>query len=183
MDTPLTPLEQFDIALDKQDALLKILRADLHDFLDIESDSQSWRRNYIRVSASFIEGYIHSLKELCTMSFQYTPPTKISSKENKALHNEKGLDATERVKLTLRAAYKLYELQPVPDFYGPEWERAHRVINQRNLIIHPKGPDDLDIPDHLWSELDDGITWIITQLCNFNSALVNKYGSEGKEEL
>ncbi|MCW5574810.1 MAG: hypothetical protein KIT13_01830 [Burkholderiales bacterium] len=164
-----------DTAFDNYFALSEILRQDLTTLLDGESDSQQWRRNYIRVSASLIEGYVHCLRDMCAVSFACTAPN-ISAKEVEAIQSERNFDANERLKLTLRAAYKLFELSPPPDFGGSEWLRAQRVLTKRHLLMHPKTPADLEIPDALWLELREDVTWLIEQLFNFISTLQKKYG-------
>ncbi|WP_374339557.1 hypothetical protein [Methyloversatilis sp.] len=164
-----------DAALDNYFALSDILREDLSALLDSESESQHWRRNYIRVAASLIEGYAHCLRDMCAVSFECVAPS-ISAKEAEVIQSERNFNANERLKLTLRVAYKLFELAPAPNFGGPEWPRAQRILEKRHLLMHPKTPDDLEVPDALWSELRDDVTWVVEQLFNFISALQKKHG-------
>lgn len=165
-----------DAAFDNYFALSKVLQDDLGVMLDIESDSQHWRRNYIRVSASLIEGYAHCLREMCAVSFECVAP-EIGKKEADVLRSERSYDANERIKVTLRVAYKLFELQPAPNFGGSEWPRAQRVLEKRHLLMHPKNPADLEVPDYLWNELRGDVTWLIEQLFNFIAALQEKHGA------
>ena len=165
-----------DAAFDNYFALSEVLRDDLGVMLDKESDSQHWRRNYIRVSASLIEGYAHCLREMCAVSFECVAP-EIGKKEADVLRSEQSYDANERIKVTLRVAYKLFELQPAPNFGGSEWPRAQRVLEKRHLLMHPKNPADLEVPDYLWNELRGDVTWLIEQLFNFIAALQEKHGA------
>ena len=165
-----------DSAFDNYFALSDILCEDLAALLDGETNSQQWRRNYIRVSISLIEGYAHCLREICAVSLECVAPA-ISQKETEVLRSERSYDANERFKLTLRVAYKLFELQPVPNFGGVEWPRAQRVLAKRHLIMHPKTPADLKIPDGLWNELREDVAWLIEQLFNFIAALQKKHSS------
>ncbi|MBU0602970.1 MAG: hypothetical protein KKD25_11300 [Gammaproteobacteria bacterium] len=176
MSTSITPQERMDAAFDNYLALSDLLREDLLALLESESKSLHWRRNFIRVSAALIEGHAHCLREMCAVSFECVAPD-ISSKETKVLRSEKSFDADERIKLTLRAAYKLFGLQPAPNFGGPEWPRAKRVLKKRHLLMHPKTPSDLDIPDELWNELRADVIWLLEQLFNFISALQTKHGA------
>lgn len=162
-------------AFDNYFALSDVLRADLLALLETESDSQHWRRNYVRVSASLIEGHAHGLREMCAVSFECVAP-EISEKEAEVVRSERSFNANERIKLTLRVAYKLFELQPAPNFGGHEWPRAQRIIEKRHLLMHPKTPADLKIPDDLWLELRDDVTWLVEQLFNFIAALQAKHG-------
>lgn len=170
----MTPQERMDEAVDNYFALSNELRGDLIALLDSESDSQHWRRNYVRVSASLIEGYAHCFREMCAVSLECISH-ELSSKEELVLISEKRLSANERIKRTLRVAYKLFELQPAPNFGGPEWRRAQRVLEKRHLLMHPKTLNDLYVSDKLWSELRDDVTWLIEQLFSFVAALQAKH--------
>ena len=175
MNTPLSAQVRMDAAFDNYFALSDILREDLSALLDSEIDSQHWRRNFVRVSASLIEGYAHCLREMCAVSFECVAPA-ISQKETEVLRSERSFDANERIKLTLRVAYKLFELQPAPNFGGSEWPRAQRVLAKRHLLMHPKSPADLEISDDLWNELREDVAWLVEQLFNFVAALQKKHG-------
>lgn len=159
-----------DAAFENYFALSYLLRDDLVALLETESESQHWRRNYIRVSASLVEGYAHCLREMCAVSFECVAPS-ISKREAEVIGCERSFDANERIKLTLRVAYKIFELQTAPNFGGPEWLRARRVLEKRHLLMHPKTPADLEIPDCLWDELRGDVTWLVEQLFNFVAAL------------
>ena len=171
-----TPQERMDAAFDNYFALSEILREDLLALLETESESQHWRRNYVRVSASLIEGYANSLREMCAISFECVA-SEINAKEAEVIRAERSFSANERIKLTLRAAYKLFDLQPAPNFGGQEWPRAQRVLEKRHLLMHPKTPSDLEVPDGLWVELRDDVTWLVEQLFNFVAALQAKHGA------
>lgn len=165
-----------DAAFNNYFVLSDILREDLDELLKSESESQQWRRNYIRVSASLIEGHANCLREMCAISFECVATT-ICGNEAEVLKSERSFGANERIKFILRAAYKLFELQPAPDFGGTEWSRAKRVLKKRHLLMHPKKPVDLEIPESLWNELRNGITWLIEQLFNFTAMLQKKHSA------
>ena len=107
-----------EAAFDNYCALSDVLREDLLALLETESDSQHWRRNYVRVSASLIEGNAHCLREMCAVSFECVAP-EISEKEAEVVRSDRNFNANERIKLTLRAAYKLFELKPAPNLKSP----------------------------------------------------------------
>lgn len=174
MNTAFTPQEKMDAAFDNYFQLSNILLADMNALLDGENDSQHWRRNFIRASASLIEGYAHCLREMCAVSFECVAP-EIGKKESEVLRSERSFDANERIKLTLRVAYKLFELEPAPNFGGNEWPRAQRVLTKRHLLMHPKIPADLDVPDDIWNEMRDDFAWLMEQLFNFFSLLQQKH--------
>jgi len=165
-----------DAAFENYLALSNVLREDLEVLLDSETDSQPWRRNFIRACAAIIEGHVHCLRELCAVSFECVAP-EISGKEAEVIRSEQNFGASDRIKLTLRAAYKLFELQPAPNFGGPEWPRAQRILKKRHGLMHPKAPEDLEVSDALWSELKEDVAWLVLQLFNFMSDLQAKHSS------
>ena len=57
-----SPQKQMTIALDNYLDLSSVLQADMSALLDCETGTQHWRRNFIRVSASLIEGYAHCIR-------------------------------------------------------------------------------------------------------------------------
>lgn len=179
MNTSLAPQARMYAAFDNYFALSNVLLSDLVALLDSESASQHWRRNYIRVCASLVEGYAHCLREMCVVSFEYSAP-EISKKEIKALQEERNFSASERIKLTLSAAYKLFELQPSPNFGGPEWPRAQRVLAKRHLLMHPKSPADLEVSEELWGELREDTDWLVEQFFNFMSAFQSKHATHAE---
>jgi len=167
--------ERMDAAFDNYFALSKVLQDDLLALLESETNSQHWRRNYIRVSVSLIEGYAHCLRDMCIISLDCVAP-QISSDETKVLKSEGMFSTNDRIKLTLRVAYKLFELEPAPNFGGAEWASARYALDKRSLLMHPKTPIDMEISDKCWADLDGSTTWLIKQLFNFASLLQKKYG-------
>ncbi len=165
-----------DSAFDNYLILSKELRNDLLALLESESGSQHWRRNFVRVSASLIEGHAQCLRDMCTVSFDCISPP-ITANESNVLKSEDSFSTSERIKYTLRAAYKLFEINPVPNFGGAEWSKAQRMMLKRHSLMHPKTLTDLEISDELWIELHDGATWLIEQMLNIPSLLQKKYGS------
>ncbi len=166
-----------DAAFDNYLELSKVLQADMNVLLDGENDTQHWRRNFIRASAALIEGYAHCLREMCAVSFECVAP-EIAQKEAEVLRSEKGVDAGDRIKLTLRVAYRLFELLPAPDFGGNEWPKAQAVLRKRHLLMHPKTAKDLEVPDDRWKEIREDVVWIVEQLFNFFSLLQQKHGGK-----
>ena len=115
MSKEISPQQRMDAAFGNYFKLSKALQADMNALLDGKNDTQQWRRNFIRASAPLIEGYAHCLRDMCAVSFECVAP-EITDKEAEVLRSEKGFDANDRIKFTLRAAYKLFELAPAPDF-------------------------------------------------------------------
>ena len=174
MSSQLSPQEKMDAAFNNYLLLSKVLYADMTVLLDIESNAQHWRRNFIRSSAALIEGEAHCLREMCALSFECAAP-EIATKEADVLQSEEDFGAEDRIKLTLRAAYKLFELAPSPNFGGNEWPKAQKVLRKRHLLMHPKTPIDLEVPDDLWNEIRHDVTWLMEQFRNFLSLLQQKH--------
>lgn len=173
----LTPQQKMDAAFVNYFALSEILRDDLNTLLNEENNTQYWRRNFIRVSVSLIEGYTHCLKDFCSISLECKAP-EINIKETKALQFERKYGVCERIKYTLSGAYKLFQLESAPNFGDNKWTRAKRVLEKRHFLMHPRTPEDLAIRDDLWDEIRSDITWILEQFFNFFSLLRQKYDGQ-----
>lgn len=170
----MSPQEKMDSAFDNYLELSKILQEDINTILDSEVSSQYSRRNFLRTSSALIEGYTHCFRDMCAVSFECSAP-EISEKEAKALKLEKEFSAADRIKFTLRAAHKIFEVEPAPDFTKGEWENVRKVFEKRGSLMHPKTRSDLEISDNLWEEIYKGVTWIFEQLFNFILLLVKTH--------
>lgn len=173
--------QRMDTAFDNYLQLSRILEADMTALLDSECEDQHWRRNFIRSAAALIEGHAYCLREMCAVSFECVAP-ELTKKEEDVLRAEEPFGAAERMKLTLRAAYKLFELTPAPNFGGNEWPKAQRVLAKRHLLMHPKTPADLAVSDSSWNDIRTDITWLIEQFFNFLSPLQEKHRATPQED-
>ncbi len=156
-------------ALDNYLALSYLLSEDFDKFLDTENDSQGWRRNYIRIVVALIEGYSHCFSEMAVLGLECSHPD-LSNKERKALESGFGFSASERVKYTLKATYKMFDLSPVPEFGSEDWEKALVVFDKRHSITHPKVPGDLEITDQSWDSIRKASNWLMK--CHFDVAKI-----------
>jgi hypothetical protein len=170
-----SPHERLGKALDDYFALSRILQTDMVVLRDSENETQPGRRNFIRAGAALIEGYAHSLREMCLVSFECSNVPAITAKEGKVIQSEKECDVIDRIKFTLRVAYKLFELSPAPNFGNREWLNAQLFLNKRNRLMHPKTSADLEVADASWNEMHGGAVWLMEQLFNFFSLLHEKH--------
>lgn len=166
--------QRMDTAFDNYLKLTRVLEADMTALIDGECEDQHWRRNFIRSAAALVEGHAHCLREMCAVSFECVAP-ELTKKEADVLRSEESFSAAERMKLTLRAAYTLFELAPAPNFGGNEWPKAQRVLSKRHLLMHPKTPADLEVSDSLWNDIRTDIAWLMEQFFNFLSQLQEKH--------
>ena len=166
---------QLNAAFENYLKLTVLLDEDMKSMLSAESTSQQWRRNFVRASAALMEGHAHCLREMCLVGLRCSAP-RLTKKERSAITDERGFDANNRLKLTLRVAYKLFSLQPAPDFGGAEWVRAQRVLRKRHRLMHPKRPRDLGMSDRTWSEMRRDIAWLMKQFFDFLFLGQQKYG-------
>ena len=173
--------QRMDAAFDNYIQLTRILEADMTALLDGECEDQHWRRNFIRSSAALVEGHAYCLREMCAVSFECVAPD-LAKKEASVLRSEESFSADERMKLTLRAAYTLFELAPAPNFGGNEWSKAQRVLSKRHLLMHPKTPADLELSDSLWNDIRTDIAWLMEQFFNFLSLLQEKHEATSQAE-
>lgn len=167
---------QMDDAFDNYFALSEVLREDLSALLGAELDSQASQRNFIRAAAAMIEGYTHCIRKMCLVGLQCDAPT-LTAKEVAALKSERGVDTNDRYKLTVRAAYRMFALSPLPDFGGKQWACAQEVLNKRHLLMHPKVPSDLAIANSSWPAIKDDVAWLMQQLFEFFALLQKKHAS------
>lgn len=165
---------QMDSAFDNYFSLSEVLREDLNVLLDSELDSATSRRNFIRASAAMIEGYAHCIREMCLIGLQCDTPD-ITNKEAAAIRSERDFNTTDRFKLTVRAAFKIFELSPLPDFGGARWARAQEVLKKRHMLMHPKEPGDLQIESSSWIGVSDDVAWLMQQLFAFFELLQEKH--------
>jgi hypothetical protein len=167
---------ELDSAFSNYLKLTATLRGDMDAMLDEEHVSLHWRRNFVRASAALLEGHAHCLRRMCAVGMSIDA-SAFSKKERQAITNEGGISANERLKWTLRAAYKLFSLQPLPRFDGAEWRNAQKVMLKRHKLMHPQRPSDLGIADSTWRALRRGIVWLMKQFFDFLSLSQAKYGN------
>lgn len=163
-----------DAAFDNYFALSELLIGDLSALLQTENGNQHWRCNFIRASAALVEGYAHCLREMCAVSFE-CEAEKLTKKEAAVLQSEEKFPANERVRLTLRAAYKLFQIGPVPNFGGQEWPGARRIFLKRHSLMHPTTPSDLAVDDEMWVEMREDVGWLLKQFMEFFALVHEKY--------
>lgn len=167
--------ERMDTAFENYLMLSNMLLSDLKALLDSECENQHWRRNFIRTIAPIVEGYAHCLREMCSIGLECVAQ-KLPSKEKEVLLNERGFNASDRIRLTLRAAYRLFELSPSPDFRSKEWQQAKLVFEKRDALMHPKTASDLEVSDGPWRSMREDVAWLIGQFDNFQELAHKKYG-------
>ncbi|MFH1777949.1 MAG: hypothetical protein ABH952_10380 [Candidatus Omnitrophota bacterium] len=170
--------EQFIEAFNNFMALGEVLAADLVKLSESEDDSAYWRRNYIRVVASLLEGYSHCFREMAAIGFKCTSPS-LSKKEQAALLTDFGYATSNRIKLSLRAFYKMFEFSPVPDFSGKEWKEVMTFFEKRNVLMHPKSSDDLKFTEKSWAEMRKGSNWLIKKHFDVLKIISEKYIKKG----
>ena len=157
---------ELDAALSNYIDLTGVLCDDLNELLADERASQNWRRNFVRTSAALFEGHAHCLRRMCAVGLSIDA-SPFSKKEIQAITNEGRISANERLKLTLRAAYKLFRLGPSPCFDDANWSNAQKVMLKRHKLMHPQRRSDLGIGNSTWRALRRGITWLTKQFFDF----------------
>jgi len=168
--------QRLDAAFAKYFAMSNMLQADVEALLEDTRDTQSSRRNFIRAVAPLMEGYAHCFRDMCQVGLE-TGAGSLTSKEVKVLKAERSFDSAERVKLTLRAAYKMFQLPSVPDFASEGWKHAQRFIEKRDKVMHPKSVEDLEVPEAQWSDIHAGVVWLFEQLFGFMGQLARVHGT------
>ena len=176
MQTQAQLQRRLDAAFGNYLQLTDALRDDLTQMLASESAAQHWRRNFVRASVAMLEGHAYSLRQICAVALRcHAPP--ISAKERRAIRDDSGFDANNRLKLTLRAAYKLHSLSPLPQFGGSEWRQAQKLMKKRHRLMHPTSPRDLGMADSTWRDYKRSIIWLSEQFSDFLKLLARKHDS------
>lgn len=168
--------KQMDDAFDNYFAVSEALKADVTALLREDLLDQSPRRNFIRAAAALMEGYAHCFRCLCQVGIA-SGPGQLSKKEFQVLRNEKDFSSSQRLKLTLRATYKLFELSSAPDFGDSSWENTQLLLDKRDKVMHPKSAKDIEVSDELWILIHEGAVWGFTQLFGFIEKLAREHGT------
>jgi hypothetical protein len=110
------------------------LKADIRALLDEERRDQYWRRNFIRSSGPFFEGYAYCLREMCAVRLECNHPPELTEKDSRVLQSERDFSTPDRIKLTLKMAYsyKFFDLKPAPNFGCEEWQKCKNVFTKRD---------------------------------------------------
>jgi len=166
--------KQFNNAFGNYLDMSDILREDISMLLDIDDDSVAWRRNFIRASFPLIEGFCHCYREMCTVAL-HTDALSLTENEEKVIKDERSFSFSDRYKYTLRAAYKLFEIQPLPDFGLEWWPKAQSAMNRRDRIMHPKTLEDLHMSESEWSEIHEGLRKTVSELFKFPEHVLRKH--------
>lgn len=174
MNDEISPQTKLGCAFDNYFSLSDILKADIRALLDEERNDQYWRRNFIRSSGPFFEGYAHCLRDMCTIRLECSPAPKLTKRESDVLQSERRCSAPDRIKHALKLAYRIFELAPAPNFSCKKWQSAKKVFTKRDGLMHPKSPSDLEVTDDSWGECHEGVTWLMEQFF-IDSLLQQKY--------
>ncbi|MEO0435722.1 MAG: hypothetical protein AAF098_02300 [Pseudomonadota bacterium] len=166
--------QRLNEALDDYFDLSATLNTDLNALLSQSLNSAPSRRNFVRVTMALLEGYGHSFRRICAVGLE-SELQELSRKEILILRKDRSFAVNERLKHTLLAAYKLFDLDMEPSFEGKQWFQALRLMKKRDQIVNAKLLIDLDVPEEKWQQLYDGTLWLIGLFTNFVTALEAKY--------
>lgn len=167
---------KMDQAFDNYLSLSNELLMDGEYILRIESEDISWKRHFIRIVVSIIEGYSHCFRNITVIGVELGEGN-LTKKEIDVLHNEEKYGLCERVKLTLKGIYKMNDISPLPDFGTEEWRRAMVALEKRNSLTHPKAISDLELTDNSWNNIRIGLTWLFEQHANLMKSIYEKHNA------
>ena len=152
--------EKMNAVFDNYLKLSDMLTADGMALLELDDNNDSWRRNFIRACSALLEGYSHCFREILNIGIEMEP-LDLTNKERKVILSESSIDTADRIKYTLRSAYKVLNLSPAPDFSSQDWANAKYGLDKRHSLMHPKIPEDLEISDDAWDRIHSGFTWLV----------------------
>ena len=155
--------------------LSEVLKLDLDKLLDEESDSQIWRKNFVCTSWPMIEAYSNTPRNLCSVLDKHSEFDK-SKRQRHLLANKANFSSVQRIKETLKLAFKIYELDEKPVFGDQNWQKLQKAVKVRNSITLPNSSNDLQITDKDWGLIYEGIIWLMRELFSFFDQVHSKYG-------
>jgi hypothetical protein len=106
-----------------------------------------------------------------------TVPGRLDHEEARVLTAERDFGNIERIKLTIRATYKLFELPNRPDFGQHGWKQAQLLLKERSRLMHPKNLRDLEVSDAEWEIIYEGATWVFSSLLRFMAQVAEVHGN------
>ncbi len=169
----LNPQAAMNQAVDNYLALSAVLRDDLNEHLECETDTAQWRRNFIRITCAMIEGNIFAIRSMCAVS--KSCESAAPGKEKKILELDTHLSADENFKRVMMAAYKLFEVPTSLNCGTTDWTNARAFLKCRHGLMHPKRINDLEISETDWESIRSGAVWMIENIFNFIEKLQEKY--------
>ena len=172
------PQERMDQAFDNYLRLSDVLRSDMAALLDAGNEDATWRRNFIRAAGALTEGLGHCLREIAAIGLDCVAP-ELQNDEREVLLSESNFSSADRIKFTLRAAHKMFGLNPSPDFGGLGWIKAATFLQKRHSLMHPKTIEDTDVSDTTWETCREGIVWLSEQMFAVPRLLHEKHTHSG----
>jgi hypothetical protein len=165
---------RMNAAFDNYLALSDLLMSDGLLLLEMDQTDARWQRIFIRTAAALVEGYSHCFREMAAVGLE-CDSSAIPNKEREVLATEISMGTSDRIKLTLRATYRMFNLTPMPDFGSENWSNAKLALEKRHVLMHPKTVADLEIPPGLWERIHSGLSWLIEQHFNVITAIHERY--------
>lgn len=175
MDALQNAVRELTAVYDDYFKLSAVLQEDGNRVLDDPRSDQAWRRTLLRTTWPMVEAYSHCIRRICEVLVRHTG-AELKDGERKLLYNEERLGAPERVKKTLKLAYRIHELSNRPNFGEQGWENACTAITERDRLMHPKHPADLEIDDSEWETIHNGLAWMLRVHTAFFDRIYQKFG-------
>ena len=168
---------RLDEAFDNYLAVSNELLADGEMLLKVKESEIYWKRNFIRTSVAIIEGYNNCFRQIAAIGLE-CEGHELSHKEAKALITGDDFGICERIKYTLRGTYRMFEVDPIPDFGTEGWRNAQEGLDKRHVLMHPKSFSDLEISTESWERIYSGFTWLLEQHFNLIRLLHEKHSKK-----
>ena len=124
-----------------------------------------------------IEAYSNSLKNLCIVLDKHSKFKK-SKRQQHLLNGAAKFSADQRIKESLKLAFRIHELDENPVFGDKNWQNLREAAELRHRITHPNQSKDLRISEKEWNIAYKGITWLMRELFSFCNQVFSKYGSD-----
>lgn len=151
-----------------------LLMSDGEMLMECKQDDDRWKRNFIRTASALVEGCSYCFWEMARIGLDWAS-SEVPTKERDVLLTDVHMSTDERLKLILRASYRIFELSPIPDFGTEDWVNARLALQKRNALMHPRVAADLELSLGSWSRIYAGLSWVIEQHFDFIRLIHERY--------
>ncbi|WP_024335227.1 hypothetical protein [Desulfotignum balticum] len=144
------------------------------------------RRAYVRAVFAFIEGYSYGFRQLSLKisnehnGIELAPEEIIALREVEVKVEPSGevreypkyIPAKNCLAFSIAALAKQHEADYALDKSGQGWEDYLSALKIRDLLMHPKGHDDLQIANPEFEKAKGAYNWFVGELGKFEEALL-----------
>jgi hypothetical protein len=160
-------------------SLISLLGADADEARRLlkDTDSPYSRRTFVRAVAASVEGIIHEFRRHTLVEAERRPSLFSAGElaclreESYSIDDQGHARASARyvpvpasVQFTLRMFMRGTKCGPTLKLDHQGWEAFRRMIKLRNRLMHPRGPEDLEVSDDDLTIVETGYRWFMATI-------------------